>query len=323
MKLPAQFTQDGISDFRRALLAWYEKNQRRLPWRRDRDPYRIWVSEIMLQQTRVATVVLRYEQFLERFPSLEKLASARLASVLSEWSGLGYYRRARDLHRAARILIRQHQGRFPQTAVDWAGLPGIGPYTAAAIASMAFGEPVAAVDGNAERVLGRVSGGKNGKRELHKTAREIVDPVRPGDFNQAFMELGATVCLPFQPRCPDCPISRFCSTRGPGEVRRPTARRQKREITYCLMQRGDAVFLVKRDQRSTILPGMWELPEVRPSKRKPCFSLRHAITLTDFTVHVVRHSQLRVRGSWIKMSALKRVPLTGLTRKILGIARII
>src|SRR5215467_4197010 len=144
--------------FRRRLLAWYDVNARDLPWRKDRDPYRVWVSEIMLQQTRVAAVIEHYHEFLRRFPTVKKLAAAREASVLAAWSGMGYYRRARMLHAAAKVVARQREGKFPETAEEWRELPGIGRYTAAAIASIAFGEPIAAVDGNVERVLRRVSG---------------------------------------------------------------------------------------------------------------------------------------------------------------------
>jgi A/G-specific adenine glycosylase len=323
MEPPAQLAQGEVGHFRHALLAWYGKHQRPLPWRRDRDPYRIWISEIMLQQTRVAAVVLRYQQFLERFPSLEGLASAREASVVNEWCGLGYYRRARYLHRAAKILVRERKGEFPQTAADWARLPGIGPYTAAAIASMAFGEPVAAIDGNVERVLGRVFGRRHRRRDLREAAHELLDRARPGDFNQALMELGATVCLPSRPRCPDCPIRRYCSTRGRGEARRPKPRRRRRKITYALVERRDRIVLVKRDRHSTLLAGMWELPEVSARKGKPCFSLKHSITVTDFSVRVVRHNRLRIGGNWIKRPDLNRLPLTGLARKILHRARII
>src|SRR5258708_9537843 len=197
---------------RRALLTWYDANRRDLPWRKTRDPYRVWISEIMLQQTRVAAVIPRYVEFLRRFPSVQKLAAARESSVLAQWSGLGYYRRARNLHNAAKIIKREKV--VPQTAETWRALPGIGRYTAAAIASIAFDEPVAVVDGNVERVLRRVLGSAMTKNESWEAAQSFLDPARPGDFNQAMMELGATICLPGQPQCQPCPISKFCCTRG-------------------------------------------------------------------------------------------------------------
>ena len=200
---------------RRKLLAWYDGNQRDLPWRRTRDPYHIWLSEIMLQQTRVAAVVVYYERFLLRFPTVAALAAADEADVLAQWSGLGYYRRARMLHTAAQIVVAEYAGRLPQSAAELCKLSGIGRYTAAAIASIAFGERVAVVDGNVERVLSRVEG--NAQISIaacwHR-AEQWLSPSRPGDFNQAIMELGATVCLPGQPLCGQCPIRKWCATQG-------------------------------------------------------------------------------------------------------------
>src|SRR5437660_2415476 len=184
------------SVFRSRLLDWYDRNRRDLPWRENRDPYRIWLSEIMLQQTRVAAVTEHYGKFLMRFPTVEKLAAARESSVLAAWSGLGYYRRARMLHAAAKEIVKKHSGTFPRSAGDLRALPGIGRYTAAAIASIAFNEPAAVVDGNVERVLERVVGERLPEKALWLTAQELLSPFRPGDFNQAMMELGATVCLP-------------------------------------------------------------------------------------------------------------------------------
>src|SRR6266851_7024062 len=183
MKSTSHSDSSHPPQIRRALLAWFEKNQRDLPWRKTSDPYRIWISEVMLQQTRVAAVILRYAAFLNRFPSVQKLASARESSVLAEWSGLGYYRRARNLHAAARVIVGDHGGNFPQTAEAWRALPGIGRYTAAAIASISFNEPVAVVDGNVERVLRRVLGSPLTKNESWDAAQSFLDPARPGDFN--------------------------------------------------------------------------------------------------------------------------------------------
>ena len=310
---------------RRALLAWYDQNRRDLPWRNTRDPYRIWVSEIMLQQTRVAAVLLRYESFLRRFPTVHRLATAQQASVLAEWSGLGYYRRARSLHAAAKVIVRERGGEFPITAEDLRTLPGIGRYTAAAIASIAFDEPVAVLDGNVERVMHRLLGGNGGNAESWKAAEALLDRARPGDFNQAMMELGAVVCLPAQPRCLSCPIRSFCRTRGRGEsFRNGKSRHQKREVTYSLARRGDLVLVVKRDKRHSLMPGMWELPETKlhSSEQNRLFSVKHSITITDFTVHVVNGGS-RKRGSWVRVSRLGTLPLTGLTRKILQRAGII
>jgi A/G-specific adenine glycosylase len=322
-------TQDKVTArqlprLRRALLAWYDQNRRSLPWRNTRDPYRIWVSEIMLQQTRVAAVLVRYASFLRRFPTVRKLAAARQASVLAEWSGLGYYRRARNLHAAAKLIVRERGGEFPQYAEQWRQLPGIGRYTSAAIASIAFDEPVAVLDGNVERVLHRLLGGTGGNAESWKAAEALLDRTRPGDFNQAMMELGAVVGLPSQPQCPDCPIRAFCCTCGRGELSNGKPRQQKREVTYLLARRADSVQLVQRAKEDGVMPGMWELPEVRShlSVENRLFSLRHSITITDFTVHVVNGGKSEP-GTWVRTSRLGKLPLTGLTRKILRRAEII
>ena len=181
-------------------------HRRDLPWRASRDPYRVWLSEIMLQQTRVAAVIAHYQEFLRRFPTVEKLAAARQASVLAAWSGLGYYRRARMLHAAAKVIVREHGGKLPASEERLRELPGIGRYTAAAIASIAFDEPVAVVDGNVERVLQRVAGKRLAGEELWTAANRLLDAKRPGDFNQAMMELGAVVCTPRAPACLTCPV---------------------------------------------------------------------------------------------------------------------
>ncbi|HUK87164.1 MAG TPA: A/G-specific adenine glycosylase, partial [Terriglobales bacterium] len=199
---------------RTALLTWYGRHRRALPWRATRDPYRIWLSEIMLQQTRVKAVLGHYRRFLERFPDVRALARARVSSVLAAWSGLGYYRRARSLHAAARVLVGEQGGEFPRTAEELRMLPGVGRYTAAAIASIAFGEPEAVVDGNVERVLSRLRGCHLPARQAWEMAEQLLDRERPGDFNQAMMELGATLCLPGEPLCTRCPVARWCRSRG-------------------------------------------------------------------------------------------------------------
>jgi A/G-specific adenine glycosylase len=217
MTLGIQFVAmmgDERRKFQRRLLAWYKLHRRDLPWRASHDPYRVWLSEIMLQQTRVAAVLEHYHEFLRRFPTVEKLAAAREASVLAAWSGLGYYRRARMLHAAAKAVARECRGEFPTNAEEWRALPGIGRYTAAAIASIAFDEPVAVVDGNVERALQRMSGKRLAGEELWQAANHLLDAQRPGDFNQAMMELGAVVCTPRAPACLTCPVVEFCATRG-------------------------------------------------------------------------------------------------------------
>src|SRR5271169_2298027 len=211
---PSALSPSQIARFRRRSLTWYARHARALPWRESRDPYRVWLSEIMLQQTQVTAVIAHYQEFLRRFPTVEKLAAAREASVLAAWSGLGYYRRARMLHAAAKVVVRKYGGRFPATVEAWRALPGIGRYTAAAIASIAFDESVAVVDGNVERVLQRVSGKQLAGEEMWTAASHLLEVKRPGDFNQAMMELGAVVCTPRVPACLTCPVVELCETRG-------------------------------------------------------------------------------------------------------------
>jgi A/G-specific adenine glycosylase len=306
--------------FRARLLAWYDAHARELPWRKDRDPYRVWLSEIMLQQTRVAAVIEHYHEFLHRFPTVEKLAAARQSSVLAAWSGLGYYRRARMLHAAAKVIARKLRGKFPTTAEGWRELRGIGRYTAAAIASIAFDQPVAVVDGNVERVLQRVLGKALPAPQVWQAAEDLLDRARPGDFNQAMMELGATVCTPRAPACLTCPVLDICATRGELAGIAQKSRQKKREIHYALHCRDSQLFLVQRPQRAPLMPGMWELPEVGApgDHAKPVFTVKHSITTTDYTVQVWDGSPIEVtRGKWIPVSRLTRLPLTGLARKIL------
>jgi A/G-specific adenine glycosylase len=342
--------------FRRALLRWYQLHHRQLPWRETTDPYRIWLSEIMLQQTRVAAVLDHYRIFLERFPDVRTLAAADEDHVLAAWSGLGYYRRARMLHRCAIALTQKHSGEFPRTSAALLLLPGIGRYTAAAIASIAFGEPVAVVDGNVERVLQRITGSDLQAAQTWKLAQEFLAKSKPADFNQAMMELGAMVCLPRAPRCNSCPVRRWCATQAERPRRAARARQKKKQIWCSLEERGaqpreqsdncidkivqSEVRLMQRPKTDALMPGMWELPQssVRPqnlTKTSIWRTFRHSITLTDYTVHVLRGpsrraetlgiepSNSRSQGQWITTDRIEHIPVTGLTRKILQAARII
>ena len=310
---------------RQRLLHWYDQNKRNLPWRENRDPYRVWLSEIMLQQTRVAAVLEYYHRFLTKFPTVHALAASDLDSVLATWSGLGYYRRARALHEAARKIVNDHGGQFPNSATSLRALPGIGRYTAAAIASIAFAKPAAVVDGNVERVLQRLMGEARPKEEIWSTAELLLSRRRPGDFNQAMMELGATVCLPREPKCLICPLNKMCRTRG--ELFSSTSeQRHKREIRYSLSARQGKVLLVCRPLTSPLMPGMWELPELNSSNghAEPLLTLRHSITVTDYVVRVVRDGLSSAPGGrWMHRSQLNAIPLTGVTRKILRAAQII
>jgi A/G-specific adenine glycosylase len=310
----------------RELLAWFDANKRDLPWRRDPDPYRVWLSEIMLQQTRVAAVIDHYNRFLQRFPTIEKLAAARLSSVLAAWSGLGYYRRARMLHQAAREIVNRRNGQFPLTAAEWLELPGIGRYTSAAIASIAFGEPVAVVDGNVERVLQRVCGKSFRGEAVWQAATELLGPARPGDFNQALMELGATLCSPAHPKCLACPIATMCVTRGELHRQPTSVRQRKREVHYALDTRNGSVLLVRRPKDATLMPEMWELPQLPAAHRSrgSLLTLRHSITVTNYLVRVIRTAAPQPnRGCWVPKPRIARLPLTGLARKILRSAKVI
>jgi A/G-specific adenine glycosylase len=314
--------QRDAPQFRRLLLRWYGAHKRKLPWRAETDPYRILVSEIMLQQTRVAVVEDRYRKFIAQFPTAQKLARAKEQTVLAAWSGLGYYRRARNLHAAAKEIAQKDA--FPSTAEALQELPGIGRYTANAVASIAFGEPVAVVDGNVKRVLERFTGRALNEAQYWQAAESLLDRSSPGDFNQSMMELGATVCLPGRPLCDTCPVIDLCASRGAG-ARRERETRKKAVVQYALCTRNGSLLLQQRSQSSSLMPGMWELPALkiaaktgRNSKSRSVLKLRHSITTTDYTVFV--HPTTRKsagRGRWVPLSSAKRLPLTGLARKIL------
>lgn len=251
---------------RRLLLAFYDARARDLPWRRDTDPYRVWVSEVMLQQTRVETVVPYYERWLERFPTLDALAEAPIDDVLHAWAGLGYYRRAHNLHRAARAVRERHHGELPEDPDALRDLPGIGDYTAGAIASIAFGRPEPAVDGNVRRVLSRLHDLPGpGAAELRRLAAALVPEDRPGDFNQALMEFGATVCTPRAPRCEACPLAEHCRARAAGtQLERPLPKRSKPlpedDVGTAVVVAPDGALLLVRRPDEGLLAGLWEFP---------------------------------------------------------------
>jgi A/G-specific adenine glycosylase len=308
-----------IPHFRKRLLSWFDQNKRDLPWRENRDPYRVWLSEIMLQQTRVAAVIDYYQRFLKKFPNIQKLAAAREASVLAAWSGLGYYRRARMLHAAAKQIVKEYDGQFPSTVEELRRLSGVGRYTSAAIASISFDQPVAVVDGNVARVIQRLYGKRFADETIWQKATNLLSAKRPGDFNQAMMELGATVCTPRQPSCLLCPVRLFCVSRGEIKYGEKKATQRKREIFYALHRRNGKIFLMQRAHTASLMPGMWELPEItNPNGAEVCLTLKHSITVTDYTVRVLENVTLQdSRGQWVVQSRVDRIPLTGLTRKIL------
>ncbi len=292
-------------DFRTRLSEWYRKHARELPWRGVNDPYATWLSEIMLQQTRVATVIDRYGEFLQRFPTLQDLAKAQEADVLALWSGLGYYRRARMLHRGAQFVVRELDGKLPRTALELRTLPGVGEYTSAAIASIAFGESVAVVDGNVERVLLRIMGlaeerSSSGKARVSRAAQSLVPTAAkrrgrsnpPGDHNQAMMELGATICLPKSPLCLQCPVFALCRTRGE-HVTPARVKQKSRVVAHLLAVRKvgtmTEVLLERRSSEASLMAGMLELPPLALDAvqgREPVLRVRHAITNTNYYAQI-------------------------------------
>jgi A/G-specific adenine glycosylase len=253
------------------LLAWYADHRRDLPWRRTRDPYRVWVAEVMLQQTQVATVLPYYERFLAQFPTLETLAAASLDAVLKSWEGLGYYARARHLHAAARQVVAEFDGQLPTTLNELLSLPGIGRYTAGAIASIAGGQDVPAPDGNVRRVLGRVFAIPQdltrgaGQRRLWQLAASLLPPGRAGEFNQALMDLGALVCTPRAPSCERCPLAKDCQAHRQGQEHAFPVRQARRPLPHCdvtagVVWNGNGRFLIAQRPYQGIRGGLWEFP---------------------------------------------------------------
>ncbi len=342
---------------RRGLLAWFRRNARDLPWRRTRDPYRIWLSEVMLQQTRVETVRPYYERFTAEFPCVQALAAASEDRLLRLWQGLGYYSRARNLHRAARIIAGERGGEFPRSADQWRTLPGVGPYTAGAIASIAFGQRVPVVDGNVKRVLARlfdVSTSVDAPgtvRRLWEIAEKLVPPSEPGLFNQAIMELGSTLCTPKQPRCDQCPVRGSCRARARGrQARLPVRRRRKPlphyEIVAGAIRKNGRYLLGKRPPRG-LLGGLWELPggKVEPGEThtealareiaeelgmvvrvgKRLASVKHAYSHFRITLHVYACDPMRGRAQaryhtalrWVARPQLEQYAFPAATLKVL------
>ena len=322
-------------DFRRLLVHWYSSQKRDLPWRRTRDPYRIWISEIMLQQTRVAAVIPYFERFLQRFPDVESLAVAPESELLSMWAGLGYYSRARNLHRAAQQIAAQ--GKFPATYPEIRALAGVGDYTAAAIASIAFELPHAVLDGNVMRVLARVdadpsdiSAGSTRVR-LQQRAQDLLDSRHPAEFNQAMMELGATVCLPRQPQCLLCPLSELCRARKQGitgELPVKGRRMKMVQVERCvlLVERNGELLLWQRGADSAKLKGFWELPEpehlTTAELGKPLGEFRHSIVNHNYRIAVVPATVSRIPPGfeWVDKTQLHKRPLSTMVRKALATA---
>jgi len=321
-----------ISAIRRGLRKWYRMHQRDLPWRRTTDPYRIWISEIMLQQTRVAAVIPYYERFLTLFPDVPALASAPEQELLAAWAGLGYYSRARNLQKAARAIVKLPH--FPREYEALLELPGVGDYTAAAVASIAFGKPHAVLDGNVLRVLSRMLAEHGDiksqvvRARLRQVAGTLLDRKRPGEFNQAVMELGATICLPKRPLCPDCPVRPHCQARRQGiENQLPLAGGRssaaQREKHLLLIEKGGKILLWQRPADSPRLAGFWELPEREQipgaKMRGQAAGFRHTIVNTTYLVQVQR-AVLPAHPPgfrWVDQGSLGSVPISTIAKKAL------
>jgi A/G-specific adenine glycosylase len=307
---------------RQKLTRWYTRAHRDLPWRRSSDPYAIWVSEIMLQQTRVAAVVPYYERFLKRFPRVQDLAQASETEVLSLWSGLGYYSRARNMQKAARQIVEA--GGFPQDYESILALAGVGDYTAAAVASIAFGLPHAAIDGNVRRVLMRLAG--DPRADVGAIATKILDPRDPGRWNQAVMELGATVCLPRDPLCAECPISGECEAHRLGLQKELPPRKKK-----AMVRREHTLLVIRRRGRILLTPsprvsGFWELPEKLAGIHlgPKLGEFRHAITNSQYYFEV-REARIAAHPKdcrWWDEKDLGDIPLSTASKKALHAASI-
>ncbi|HUG90645.1 MAG TPA: A/G-specific adenine glycosylase [Planctomycetaceae bacterium] len=284
--------------FRRSLIAWYAKNARDLPWRRSRDPYRVWISEIMLQQTTVAAVVPYFERFLARFPTIQSLAGADEDDVLRLWEGLGYYSRARNIHRTARTVVAEYEGRFPADLATLVKLPGIGRYTAGAIVSFAFNRPAPIVEANTLRLYSRLLGFRGdprstaGQRVLWGFAEHVLPRREAGRFNQALMELGSTVCTPVDPRCDACPVRPCCRAAADGaqhEIPRPAARPQVIDVTEaCLAIHRRGRYLLRRRGPHERWAGLWDFPRYAAHARSPGRLAAMARESLGIDVQVVR-----------------------------------
>src|ERR1700676_4365615 len=366
----------GLPAFQAQLLGWFAEAKRDLDWRRTRDPYRVWISEIMLQQTRVAAVLPYYRRFLARFPNVDALARARRESVLRSWAGLGYYSRARNLHRAAKEIVARHGGEFPSRMEEALELPGIGHYTAAAVLSIAYGEPHAVLDGNVARVLARL-GAIRGDLRRPKRWRELMVAASgllpaqgaaaaslsasvSGDWNQAMMELGATLCTPRAPQCAACPVAHWCGAHALGiALRLPTQRRKPKPVRLALSAailldgRGRTLLLRQQSDHSSLFSNLWQFPAVKAAGAAPdelsrylqsAFGItavleplppaRHTVTfrrilLAPFLARVAKlpapdwaASGLSAEGLRIpRLVEIERLPISNATKKIAAAAR--
>ena len=337
---------------RRSLLRWYQRRSRALPWRRSKAPYTVWVSEVMLQQTQIETVIPYYQRFLREFPTVERLAQAPLDRVLEIWSGLGYYRRARNLHRTARELVEMHGGRFPREMKRARSLPGVGDYTARAVLSIAYNQPFAVLDGNVARVMARFlafSGNLHQprfRRHIEQNLDRLLSRRSPGNFNQALMELGQTVCLPRAPKCILCPLRTWCRgflSRKVEVFPEPRRRRQTEpwHMAVTALHKNQQVML-SRGLDGRLLDDLWNFPSALgkssseslerlkeklhsaigtvPSLKKLTHQFRHNITYRSIQVHVYEGTftgkTLPNRFRWFQVRSVEQAAVSQLTRKI-------
>jgi len=329
------------------LLRWYKKNARVMLWRGAKNPYHIWVSEIMLQQTQVDTVIPYYRRWLKRFPTLKALANAKLHDVLQMWQGLGYYSRARNLHKASQKVMREFNGVVPYDLERLRTLPGVGRYTAAAIFSIAFNGDAAVVDGNVKRVLARVFNIKKeikGEREIWNLAESLVPRGKAGDFNQALMDLGATICKPQNPLCNDCPLKKLCEAKRLNvQQQRPVTKKKARaphyDVTAAIIRKNGRVLIAQRPA-DKLLGGMWEFPGGKMEKgetkemclrrelkeelgieikvEKQVMALRHAYSHFKITLYVFESRLMRGKPRAIEVADFKWLPPRALAAYPMG-----
>ena len=352
-----QHTLDSPQEFREVLLTWFKKHQRKMPWRGIQDPYRIWVSEVMLQQTQVKKVVEYYNRFIERFPDVQKLAAAPLQDVLKVWEGLGYYARARNLHKSSKIVVKDFNGEIPSGYAAFRKLPGVGDYSAAAVQSIAFNAPYATVDGNIKRVLARLFlmdvplNDVSSTKHFQQKADSLLEREVPGIFNQAMMELGATVCRPQSPTCLVCPVNQFCEAFNTGRQaefprRRKTEPVPERHIATGVIYKASEVLIIQRPLDG-LLGGLWEFPngQIADNETAEAACIRHIGDVVNLSVtnlkyltrvkHAFTHFKIVVDvfqcdytsgalvlngptdAKWVELAALQDYPLPRATHKIL------
>jgi A/G-specific adenine glycosylase len=355
LKIPAK----DLPKFRRRMLSWFAKRKRDLPWRRTKDSYRIWLSEIMLQQTRVAAVIPYYERFVEKFPDVHALASAPTDHVMKNWAGLGYYSRARNLQSAAKEIVVRHSGEFPRKYETALSLPGIGRYTAAAVLSIAYDAPHAVLDGNVARVLARIFAFRGDLRvpatwhKLETAAQELLAQKFSGDWNQAMMELGATVCTPKSPRCDECPVEKWCRARKLGIAEKlPSTRKKHAQVDVILAAavlldpRGRTLLIRQLGGEGALFSRMWQFPALESVgkdsrlaiaaylKEKFCLATngnllplataRHTVTFRNIRLepYLVRvaHLPQMVDASTVSLVDVPSMSISNATRKIADVA---